>query len=398
MTIRIFTHTRAIMATLLAATLLLAGCVTERGDEPCADGNAVFVSFSVVTPKPVPSAGGSRAGEPTWGDDYKSESDKGNAFDNAINNSQLRVYITKSDCSEQIATVSNFLMGGKTETDDGIQYDYVGIISSDQISALQRLEGKGKLHVVANAGADVKLLDNPTFKLSGKPGNDFSAIPMWGVLGDIDFSGIKGGERIDAGTVYLLRAMAKVEIIIDSDDAATNGLTAIKEAKLNRYNSTGYLLPTDWNTVTETKEITRTTRSHNSSVANNLTVQSTETGGDKTLTFYLPECDNNEPDELTIALNLATDMGRDITENLYLCQYSGGAPNKTQPFDITRNHIYRYIIRRNATEITVTAEVVQYESVELNPGFGIEVPEEEDDKKGDNNGGESGDSGTTPSA
>lgn len=369
MTNRMFTHTRAIMATLLAATLLLAGCVTERGDEPCADGNAVFVSFSVVTPKPVHSAGGSRAGE-TWDDPY--DKNNGNAFDNAINNSQLRVYITDTDCKE-VATVSNFLMGGKTETDDGIQYDYVGIISSDQISALQGLEGKGKLHVVANAGADVKLSDNQTFTLWGKPGGTFSAIPMWGVRGDIDFSGIKGGERIDAGTVYLLRAMAKVEIIIDPDDAATNGLTAIKEAKLNRYNSTGYLLPTDWNTVTETKKITRTTRSHNSD-SKDLTVQSTETGGDKTLTFYLPECDNNETDELTIALNLATDMGRDITESLYLCQYTGGAPDKTQPFDITRNHIYRYIIRRNATEITVTAEVVPYHEVILNPDFGLDVP------------------------
>lgn len=390
-----FTHTRAIMATLLSATLLLAGCVTERGDEPCADGNAVFVSFSVVTPKPVPSAGGSRA-DGTWGDPY--DKDKGNAFDNAINNSQLRVYITDNNCKEVKATVSNFLMGGKTETDDGIQYDYVGIISSTQISALQEL-GIGKLHVVANAGGDVNILsaNPPTFTLSGKPGNGFSAIPMWGVRGDIDFSGIKGGERINAGTVYLLRAMAKVEIIIDPDDADSNGLTAIKEAKLNRYNSTGYLQPNDWNTVKETKEITRTTRSY-APETQDLTIQSAETGGDRTLTFYLPECDNKTTDELTIGLKLATDMGRDITETLYLCQYSDGKPNKTQPFNITRNHIYRYIIRRNATEIKVTAVLLDYQSVDLNPGFGIEVPEEDDDKKGDNTGGESGSGGTTPSA
>lgn len=382
MTNRMFTHTRAIMATLLAATLLLAGCVTERGDEPCADGNAVFVSFSVVTPKPVPSAGGSRAGEPTWGDDYKSESDKGNAFDNAINNSQLRVYITNTNCSEIKATVSNFLMGGKTETDDGIQYDYVGIISSDQISALQRLEGTGKLHVVANAGADVKLSDNPTFTFSGKPGNGFSAIPMWGVRGDIDFSGIKGGERIDAGTVYLLRAMAKVEIIIDPDDSNSNSITKINSVTLNRYNSGGYLLPTDWTSYGNTKEIEREAiHPLDDTLQNPLTITGADTDGK--YTFYLPECRNGSGDDaIKMTLNYSTVMDIDLKDDIYFCKYdTNGQPQKEESFNICRNHFYRFIVRRNATEITVTAEVVPYHEVILNPGFGLDVPKKDKDPK-----------------
>lgn len=370
MTIRMFTHTRAIMATLLAATLLLAGCVTERGDEPCADGNAVFVSFSVVTPKPVPSAGGSRAGE-TWENPY--DNDKVNAFDNAINNSQLRVYITDTDCKE-VATVSNFLMGGKTETDDGIQYDYVGIISSEGISALQGLTA-GKLHVVANAGADVKLLGNPTFTLWGKPGNGFSAIPMWGVRGDIDFSGIKGGERIDAGTVYLLRAMAKVEIIIDSDDAATNGITKINSVTLNRYNSGGYLLPTDWTSYGNTKEIEREAiHPLDDNPQNLLTITGADTDGK--YTFYLPECRNGSGDDaIKMTLNYSTVMDIDFKDDIYFCKYGpDGQPQKEESFHICRNHFYRFIVRRNATEITVTAEVVPYHEVILNPDFGLDVP------------------------
>lgn len=367
---RLFPHIITTFIALTACMLSLSGCTDSRDNEPEDLRRAITVTFRVTTPRPNHADGKTRA---TWGDPYTP--DAGNDFDNLLQSNQLRVFITDNNCANQII-VTNLLCSRATENDQDVSYDYVGRIAAANLPKLKSITD-GKLHIIANAGSTAALDGEYVVSMtSNQPGDDFSGIPMWGVA-TVDFSGVKESERFDAGTVELLRALAKVEIIIDSDNTDktedVNIISAINNASVNRCNSGGYVLPSGWNSATTTKDVTRDPsplREYASPGAPAILAPSADK---KSLVFYLPECQNTTgDDELCINLNYGTTPAGDKTDNIYFCRYgSDGKPDRAQRYDIRRNYLYRFIVRRNGNEIAVTADVIPYKTVDLDPDFGL---------------------------
>lgn len=368
----LFTHILPALTAITLLALLLGGC-TAADDGPADTGNAVTVTFSVVTPRPNHAANNSRA---TWGDPYLP--DAGNDFDNLLLRDQLKVVITDNSCTKEIA-VTNLLCAGSAESDSEVSYDFIGRIATADINDLKSLTD-GKLHIMANAGPSARLAaDAELVPAANQPDESFNGIPMWGVA-TVDFSGLKQNERFDAGKVELLRAIAKIEIIIDTDAADKqediNIITAIRSATINRRNTKGYLLPGGWADAKVTRDVAKGQEPPRVNDSPAGPAAFTPSADRKSVVFYLPECLNTAENELYVSLNYESAAGTAETDNIYFCNYnSSGKPDRESKYDIRRNHLYRFIVRRNGNEIAVSADVVPYESVELDPGFGLTPPE-----------------------
>lgn len=368
-----FHHIITAFIALTAFMLSQSGCSGVQGDEPVNPNGPVTVSFRVVTPRPDKSRGISRA---TWGDPYNPDS--GSDFDNLLLRDQLRVIVTDNSCRNEIA-VTNLICSRITESENEVSYDFLGRISAADNSSLKTLKN-GKLHILANAGTVSSLDNQTTFTLaSNQPGDDFKGIPMWGVA-TVDFSGIKESERFDAGKVELLRAFAKVEVLIAADDSDPkedfNIISVINSASISRRNTAAYLLPEGWNNAKNTIDVVKDSKPLRVMDSPAGPTVMSPSADRKSLLFYLPECLNTQDNELfmTLSYDSETDYGK--TDNIYFCDYgSDGKPDRAKRYDIRRNHLYRFIVRRNGNGLAVTADVVPYKSVELDPGFGLDQPE-----------------------
>ncbi|MDE7151069.1 MAG: hypothetical protein K2O27_02280 [Candidatus Amulumruptor sp.] len=324
----------------MAALMMMVSataCIMDN-EEPGAnngDDGLMMVSFRVVTPN---QSAASRSDNPTsWEDAY--ESANGSDFDNLLLRDRFKVIITDTDCKE-VANVVNLYCATSTTDAGATTYDFVGIIADADFDAVKTLKA-GKLHIIANTAAD--LVDDATFTLSGQPGDSFNAIPMWGVH-TVNFSGMTKGQRFDAGEVWLLRAIAKVEILLSTDD--DNIITALTDATLPGINTSGYLLPTTWDSTNETKKLTyeQSFRPIESAVTGQLTAAVSQ---DNKIVFYLPERLNTADDnELAISVTYTTKDGKNTGE-LRFRDYTDGVATGA-PYDIVRNHLYRYTVK--ATE------------------------------------------------
>ena len=336
---RIFRHKHTVFGLMAALMMMVSatGCIMDN-EEPGAnngDDGLMMVSFRVVTPN---QSAASRSDNTTsWEDAY--ESANGSDFDNLLLRDRFKVIITDTDCKE-VANVVNLYCATSTTDAGATTYDFVGIIADADFDAVKALTA-GKLHIIANTNAD--FVDEATFTLSGQPGDSFNAIPMWGVH-TVDFSGMTKGQRFDAGEVWLLRAIAKVEILLSTDD--DNIITALTDATLPGINTSGYLLPTTWDSTNETKKLTyeQSFRPIESAVTGQLTAAVSQ---DNKIVFYLPERLNTADDnELAISVTYTTKDGKNTGE-LRFRDYTDGVATGA-PYDIVRNHLYRYTVK--ATE------------------------------------------------
>lgn len=346
------------LAAIMAFTACTGGYEGKMADD---EDGAVMLSFRVVMPQAF-STGKSRA---EWGDAYNP--DPGNDFDNFLNGKQFHVVITDNNCEKEIAVVTN-LFCAKTSVGGVVSYDFVGFVGSEFIDEI-KAQAKCKLHIVANMGESVSLAGDPLFSLWGQPDEQFTAIPMWGVA-TIDFSGLGTETRFDLGDVYLLRAMAKVEI--KKSDLSNNVITEIKSVSINTCNTVGYLLPGKWKEATDTREMSYDEIIHAPEDVLSGPSVFDAVSDDGVIEFYLPECPNTEQNEIKMTVTYDTAILPDQKGEIYFRNYPGdGNPDNAPIHDICRNHLYRFIILREGTEMTVIAEVKPYSVIELDPVFGL---------------------------
>ncbi len=212
-----------------------------------------------------------------------------------------------------------------------------------------------KLMVLANCSVDPSqingtttinsLLEAATFNFNGSP----SEIPMWGVLKvvpGLDANGNKTGVKMQEGgfpnplpDIYLLRAMAKVEVIMQAED---HEITYIA---LNRYNQTGNNVPSNYATVSDTRLLVRNDAFRATSSVNTGLVpfigneSTTADGGYKCYTIYVPEYDNTGDGVTASCIDIQVDGNTGKTYKVYY-----GANGKSTDYNIVRNHIYRFNI------------------------------------------------------
>lgn len=185
--------------------------------------------------------------------------------------------------------------------------------------------------------------------------------------------------------LWLLRAYAKIEVL---DEAST--VTPIQGVKLVRYNTRLYKAPLN---VAHQDDYVRFDYGNDDdfvampslpaadpaqwATADAMTVQRREADGH--FVAYVPEYRNVDYGLDGSRTERADRCWLEVTYedgNTFVIpfRYGDGAPSGTTPgapYDLLRNYWYKFICKRNDSELTWSVDVVPYGEVNLEPDFGI---------------------------
>ena len=276
---------------------------------------------------------------------YTSE---GNLFENQIDPDMLFVKLVLDG---EICTVSKISC---FETDATNVYTVVG-----EINATSTTFEEAKIIVCANVSNS-----RETFNVDYEeyPSKGVKCIPMWGVKTIKNFSLTPGGIK-DFGRIDLLRAMAKIEVVLGSEVIA--GKYTISEAGLGKYNTVGYWAPNNSGDYETTSDFYTQNENHcypagymNVAVSSGTLGLPFEVASDnKSCIIYVPEYDYvDEGDDVKIHLL----FNKSESESVQLESF-GVFSLKDQ--DLVRNHWYKYTINRinEGAELDVTCQVQPWE-------------------------------------
>ena len=336
--------------TLMLGCFVLASCVNDE-EGPCLPDGKTEVLFSLV----LQDNAQTRAGDETW-NNYDPK-DTGVEYDNYIDLNNVQMLLFYADGGENDGKYAGKLGSMIHSKVNENVYQYVGIAPTDLAA------GDYKFVVLANC-ADAGLTSNSTiadlnektFNLFAESGNT-QYIPMWGVLKAT--LTLVAGNRQEIGRISLLRAISKVTVKLQAPEGATvdplRGYS-LDSVVVTYYNKSGYITPTGAATAETTKELNldASLRAY-ASVAQNK-VFAPATVGDTELTFYLPEYNNSTTTaklNVTLSKTVKDKEGNDVKltfkSPIQFCDYytSGdnqGKPDTTKPYNIIRNHYYKFNI------------------------------------------------------
>ena len=244
--------------------------------------------------------------------------------------------------------------------EDAISDDGGVIIASDfvEIAGLDSI----KLHANMDTPATLPWASTSTDILGQSYSFNPSAptyIPMWGVR-SVSFDASPGTQQ-NLDDVYMLRAVAKVTVQLD--ETIMKGWT-IEAITMNRWNNKGYCLPSWVNDLNDTQDLTF---NQSENVYNATDVLQTTpidftaaTASTASKNLYLPEYDNTSagvtPATISVKLRKPDGTSEGQTYTLQFVKYDDkDAPTGT-PYDIVRNHWYKYTIYKN-TERTLSVKL-----------------------------------------
>lgn len=321
--------------------LLCMVCFTScNNDEPSSDSGSVRVVFRLYVPA---TATGTRA------DGHEEE--EGENWESSINLDRFHIVLYAKD-GKSIGGLENVKL---VPTSNSNVYDVTGSIL---VSRLNLVNGKfnGKIMVYANIDG-VKDADDfieaNVNKLSFTANTGKHDIPMWGVK-QLDV-GMDAGNQTSIGSIYLMRAEAKVKVFLRSDMEAYYELTNVS---LSEANAQGYCLPQYSNVlrINDVQELEHDAYAHflmNDQKLTNI--------GMLNKAIYIPEYENkNNSNPTVIHLSLRDKRDgkvRDFT--LPFVQYDDqGAPTK-EAMDIVRNHYYQFEVYLNQDDMLSVRLVVR---------------------------------------
>lgn len=331
---------------LAAVALFAVSCnmVYEYGNCP-SFSEPREVSFCIAISS---SEGATRAG---W-DEVAATDEVGQPFENKILPETLRVSVYGADNS-YIGNVENLIYWPINET----TYQFNGVLPEAFMSNFESATDKSyKFMVYANCGdgqnADLVYSYDDLDPTTG-------AIPMWGVR-QVDMSGLLENSVKSLGTISLLRAVAKVEVVVDDVLAAE---CTLEGATINYHNRTGYVLPTGWNSVAATEELDRDGCIRPYRSLHTSPHSLTEQTEGKSFVIYLPEYDNHlfADYEAKVSVNIlynGTHMS--FEDALQFKRYVNGYATG-ESSNIVRNTIYRFRITKvNAGGLELDYEVADW--------------------------------------
>ena len=330
---------------IAVAGLALVACnsIYESGDCPSFD-EPHSVNFVLAVDPP----GVTRA---TWEDNDVND-EIGTGFENRILPESLRIEIYTTD-NTYIGEVEDLIYWAIN--DDGTRYQFRGRVPVELLdNAATLTEGTTpnyKFMVMANCDRGDKATIAYEFDdLDPQTG----AIPMWGVK-QVDISDLLNDRVQELGVISLLRAAAKVEVIVDE---ALSDCT-INEASINYHNRQGYVLPGGWDSAVSTESLDRdgVLRGYRSVHTDPHMFFEVEEG--RKFVLYLPEYDNTlfADYEAKVSVNLDYDSKTlNFPNALQFKTYVNGQPTGATS-NIVRNTIYRFRI----TKIDTGGLVLNYE-------------------------------------
>lgn len=338
----------------LLSLLLLASC--SRNDEVAvAEGEEgkVQVTFTLkLDNESSASRAMSRAEDNTWGDEYNG--DLGNDYDNRINDLQVVIYEGNTfKC--KVTNLSFYKNEEKNE------YTYLGSISETLTANTEY-----KIMVFANCADITSETDLSALSYTY---NENMGIPMWGVITQTLI--LEPGSRQKLGEISLLRAFAKVKVSMNVE-----GYT-LQSVSIDNSNKQGYCLPKDYTLVGNTTDLDR---EEDTGITTFNPYKDSEKIEDRTFTnengtyyIYLPEYNNS-----TNAAKIQVTVKNNTTNeekpyDLEFKDYVNGAPTG-DPYDIVRNHIYRYTITGvNDGKLKLEYRVLLWDKVESAIGWNPEI-------------------------
>ena len=347
--------------------VLTTSCSQEEGLE--LSDEKVQVMFTIALDD---SSARSRA---TWGDNYDNndtndyDSAIGDDFDNYIDPDKFFVKLTLTNEKNQTNTydVKNIAYWQQPDPNKNI-YEFVGEVEVNISQTTSYTDAKVMVYAnmtpATTTGNETFATDYNTY-----PGTGVKYIPMWGVQTIPNLS-LTPGARNMLPDIYLLRAMAKVEVIMKDTDPNH----AISDIKLNRYNTMGYCLPKGWDKTTiaattdlDLEEVLRP--STNIRDTNESFTEST-VNGFKCYTIYVPDYLNIAPNSQTsVTPSTITVTIGDKDYDIEFKKYADGAATDVA-YNIVRNHIYRYTITavNTAVDVPLTLEYMVMDWTRINNG------------------------------
>lgn len=315
----------------LGVLALITSCNSNLDEDtliPSDNAEKVSVTFTLAMDGTSPY--GSRAVE---------SEEVGNSDENYIDVSGLQVIAYSIDGNNTyLGEVKNITAERDWDSESGHIYEFRGDMDYANDRTLNC-----KFMVYANCGTKVTEttgLSNLSYSYSPSDflfPNANKGIPMWGVLQVTDIK-LTPNSRTDLGTIYLLRAMAKVEVALDD---AMVGKFKLVNAAFNMYNQSGYCLPNEYATASGTKEID-IKGYFNANAGNKGTNLAFTKYSDNHFIAYIPEYDNSTS-ELEIPVTI-TDANGNTVERLKDVTVKFQNYTDKTPFDAIRNHYYKYNI------------------------------------------------------
>ena len=278
----------------------------------------------------------------TWGEVYPSET--GVPFDYRILPDRLRLVILTTG-GTRIGEIRD--LDYWPINDAHTAFQFVGQLPAEAIAYINAHTDKPnyRFMVLANCGDNLSGEGYITYSHAQlNPVNNASAIPMWGVI-TADVSALYTHDNLNLGDIWLLRAAAKVKVKL-SNELKTKGITTITAATLKYYNQTGYVLPSGWAGVSNTKELDQENchRVYRHAAVNLPFIKDEATGD---YYVYVTEYDNinyaGERNKIGLTINIGG-VERTFEDAISFCNYSNGAPIENSYYNIVRNHIYEFEI------------------------------------------------------
>ncbi|WP_455674252.1 hypothetical protein [Phocaeicola sp.] len=272
--------------------------------------------------------------------------EQGNIYENMIDAGGLQVLFYSSDLSTCMGKVENISI---FKTGENYIYTFVGDLKLDKANFKENTNtiSSCKVMVFANcpevttntnlSDGLVYSFDNGTSFLNGN-----TNIPMWGVASFYDLT-LAPGVYTNLGTIYILRALAKVEVIMS--DAAATEFNLNSVLLKNNYNTTGRCLPKSFADASVTTDMDTDAKLFNAASSTATGTLAFKQGETNHWILYLPEYDNSTNPSY-IATDITTKAGEPVglkDPNIYFKVYNDGIAT-SESFNITRNYHYRYII------------------------------------------------------
>lgn len=364
-------HIKLLFCLALLVSACSLGSCSHGADEPPYPDGVAYVSFSVVVPTAPEARNASRADDGTWGGDY--DKDPGDGIDSDILN--LTMVVTDGACTREIARIANFDIYGPFVTQEYTYYTLFRQIPAETAQALKDA-GNTKVHVYTNVDSPdaVDLLASPSFSRWGNAAK-VGSIPMWGVQ-TVDFSGMEAGKVFEIKPdIWLLRALAKVEILVD--DSGTNTMTGLISATVSGIRGSAYLLPAGWNTHADTRQI-KYGETINAFPTGHIPVtesfgpETSGTGAGRKIVFYIPETVNADGSaRISLTYNYTDtdplthkEETKKVTNEIHFAEYDTDGRDPVRYNDIVRNHLYRFVVRRSP-DLKIVYTVCPWQSYKI---------------------------------
>lgn len=360
--LHILSHTA--MAALLCAAF--TACSSDSG--PGATGDDVDsdeVRLVLTLAMNAPATRGDWEGyDPGDAEDAR----QGEGYENRINPDDVQVLIYSST-GTLLAQAQNIAVFYDGNSDNNT----LTVIGSVPVEDHDDLIGKeikdAKIMVLANCGnpnigADTDL-GGLTFSWDSDKYNT-KYIPMWGVT--TQTLNLQAGKRTDIGEVWLLRAVAKIEVSLDQRMSAGISITGVS---INKVNTRGYCLPAGYNTVGTTPELDfSNTMSIPDGIASSVksdvpfTAPTSPTEPTSPYCLYLTEYDNkNATSEnalsLTVTLhdeNATTDKDATKEYTFSFADYNDKG-EEVALRDVMRNRWYKFTVYKSGNELRLKVTV-----------------------------------------